>query len=92
MEISIKDIGALEDFRSRLIKFNRGLADDFASMRGRLNELGKVWSDPMYESLAAALTEASRGIDKYIATTGGHEAYLRKTIDDAQRMKSRRPR
>ena len=78
--ISIEDIGALEQFRSHLIDFNRELAESFARMRGHWRDLGNIWHDGMYDRFGTALAEGSAGVDRYLAATEGHEAYLSELI------------
>lgn len=79
-KISIEDVVALEQFRSHLIDFNRELAESFARMRGHWRDLGSSWHDGMYERFGTALQEGSAGVDRYLAATEGHEAYLTELI------------
>jgi hypothetical protein len=79
--ISVKDIDALAQFRTHLIEFNRELAESFARMRGHWHELGHVWRDDMYQRFGDALAEVTPGVDRYLAATEGHEAYLAALIE-----------
>jgi hypothetical protein len=79
--ISVTDIEALAQFRAHLIEFNRELAESFARMRGHWHELGHVWRDDMYQRFGDALTEVTPGVDRYLAATEGHEAYLAALIE-----------
>lgn len=74
--INVKDIEALAQFRAHMIEFNRELAESFARMRGHWHELGHVWRDDMYQRFGDALAEVTPGVDRYLAATEGHEAYL----------------
>jgi hypothetical protein len=80
-EVNVRDIEALDAFRSRLIQFNRELGESFAAMRGRWRDLGDIWRDDMYRRFGDALEEVTPGIDRYLAATDGHEAYLRSLIE-----------
>jgi hypothetical protein len=72
----INDLDALIAFRAHLIRFNRTLQDEFSSMSGHWREMGDVWNDAKYVEFGAALEEVNRGIERYLAATEGHEAYL----------------
>ncbi len=69
----------LEDmiaFREHLIRFNRLLAEEFASMQAHWRNLGDVWTDVKYYEFGQALEEAARGVNRYLSATEGHEAHL----------------
>ena len=87
--ISVKDIDALAQFRAHLIEFNRELAESFARMRGHWHELGHVWSDDMYRRFGDALAEVTPGVDRYLASTEGHEAYLAGLIESLREVRRR---
>lgn len=80
-EVNVRDIQALIDFRAHLIAFNRDLAESFATMRGHWQNLGEVWRDDMYRRFGDALAEVTPGVDRYLAATEGHEAYLLALIE-----------
>jgi hypothetical protein len=80
-EVNVGDIEALVAFRSHLIQFNRELAESLARMRGHWRELGSVWRDDMYRRFGDALEEVTPGVDRYLAATDGHEAYLAALIE-----------
>jgi len=75
-EVNISDIEALADFRSHLNEFNRNLAESFATMRIHWRDLAEIWRDDMYRRFGDALEEVTPGVEKYLAATDGHEAYL----------------
>jgi len=50
----IAKIEALEAFRSHLIRFNKELAESFASMRAHWRDLGDDWRDDMYRHRLAS--------------------------------------
>lgn len=82
--VSVSDLQALEDFRQHLVRFNRDLKDELGRMRGHWKSLEPIWSDDMYRRLGDALDQMTPGIDRYLASTGGHEAYLREFIKRVQ--------
>jgi hypothetical protein len=82
--IVVKRIDALREFRARLIKFNQGLADDFAAMERHWRDLHDIWHDDQYDQFGEALSEATPGISRYLTATEYHEAYLRRFIDQLQ--------
>jgi len=75
-EVNISDIEALADFRSHLSEFNKNLAESFATMRTHWRDLGEIWRDDMYRRFGDALEEVTPGVEKYLASTDGHETYL----------------
>ncbi len=75
------DLESLIAFREHLIRFNRLLGEEFASMHNHWRTLGEVWQDEKYHQFGAALDEVTRGIDRYLAATEGHEAHLLKLIE-----------
>lgn len=79
-DVSVRKIDALVEFRARMIKFNRELAEDFGSMERRWRDLHDVWNDDMYDRFGTALAEVTPGIKRYLAATEKHEAYLRSLI------------
>jgi hypothetical protein len=78
--VSVGDIRALADFLARLTAFNTELADGLAKVRGHWSGVGGVWNDDMYRRLGEALGDVTPGIDRYLAATEHHEAYLRELI------------
>lgn len=74
------DLEALTAFREHLIRFNRTLAEEFASMQAHWRGLGGVWTDAKYREFGEALEEAARGVNRYLATTEGHEHHLQSLI------------
>lgn len=70
------DLEAMIAFREHLIRFNRLLAEEFASMQTHWRALGDVWTDAKYYEFGQALEEAARGVNRYLATTEDHEAHL----------------
>lgn len=70
------DLEAMIAFREHLIRFNRTLAEEFASMQAHWRGLGEVWRDVKYHEFGQALEEAARGVNRYLAATEGHEAHL----------------
>jgi hypothetical protein len=80
-KIQIDDIEALAEFRAHLIRFNRELAESFASMRGHWREVGDIWHDNMYRKFGDALEEVTPGIERYLFATEGHEAHLAGLIE-----------
>lgn len=70
------DLESMIAFREHLIRFNRLLAEEFASMTAHWQALGDVWTDVKYRELGQALEEAARGVNRYLAATEGHEAHL----------------
>lgn len=75
------DLESLITFREHQIRFNRTLADEFSAMRSHWGGLGGVWTDAKYDEFGQALDEVSRGIDRYLAATDGHEAHLLRLIE-----------
>lgn len=75
------DLEAMIAFRERLIRFNRLLAEEFASMQASWRALGDVWTDAKYHEFGQALEEAARGVNRYLAATEGHEAHLLSLIE-----------
>ncbi len=75
-EVNISDIEALAEFRAHLAEFNKSLAENFATMRTHWRELGEIWRDDMYRRFGEALEEVTPGVEKYLAATEAHEAYL----------------
>lgn len=80
-EVNVREIEALADFRAHLIRFNAELTESFATIRGHWRELGDVWRDDMYRRFGDALEEVTPGVDRYLAATEGHEAYLAALIE-----------
>jgi len=70
------DLESLTKFRAHLIRFNRTLAEEFASMQAHWRSLGEVWTDIKYHEFGEALQEAAQGVNRYLAATEGHEAHL----------------
>jgi hypothetical protein len=70
------DLQAMIDFREHLIRFNRTLAEEFASMEAHWRGLGDVWTDTKYHEFGEALQEAAQGVRRYLSTIEGHEAHL----------------
>jgi hypothetical protein len=79
-DIKVRKIAALAEFRARLIKFNRELAEDFSTMERRWRDLHDIWDDDMYDRFGTALAEVTPGIKRYLAATEKHEAYLRSLV------------
>lgn len=75
------DLESLIAFREHLLRFNRTLAEEFSSMRGHWQELGDVWTDAKYHEFGSALNDVAQGINRYLATTEGQEAYLLRQIE-----------
>lgn len=75
-EVNISDIEALADFRSHLSEFNKNLTESFTTMRTHWRDLGEIWRDDMYRRFGDALEEVTPGVEKYLASTEGHETYL----------------
>lgn len=75
------DLESLIAFRSHLQQFNRTLGEEFSSMRSHWQSLGDVWTDAKYHEFGQALGEVSRGIDRYLTATEGHEAHLLRLIE-----------
>jgi len=78
------DLAALEEFRVRLIEFNKDLGESFAAIRGHWRNLGDVWRDDMYRKFGEALDDVMPGVERYLASTDGHEAHLAALIDRLQ--------
>ena len=55
----INDIEALAEFRAHLMRFNRDLAENFATIQGHWRELGEIWRDDMYRLFGEALDEVT---------------------------------
>jgi len=70
------NLESLIAFREHLIRFNRTLAEEFASMQAHWRSLGDVWTDIKYHEFGEALQEAAQGVNRYLAATEGHEAHL----------------
>lgn len=70
------DLDRAIEFREHLIRFNRLLAEEFASMQAHWRDLGGVWTDVKYHEFGEALEEAARGVNRYLAATEGHETHL----------------
>ncbi|MBC7228250.1 MAG: hypothetical protein H5T61_13645 [Thermoflexales bacterium] len=70
------DLESMIAFREHLIRFNRLLAEEFASMQAHWRALGDVWIDAKYHEFGQALEEAANGVNRYLAATEGHEAHL----------------
>jgi len=70
------DLESLIAFREHLIRFNRTLAEELASMQAHWRGLGEVWTDIKYHEFGEALQEAAQGVHRYLAATEGHEAHL----------------
>jgi hypothetical protein len=79
-DVSVKRIDELAQFRARLVKFNRSLAEDFAALERQWRDLHDVWHDDMYDRFGSAIGEVTPGIKRYLAATEKHEAYLRSLI------------
>jgi hypothetical protein len=79
-DVSVRKVDALVEFRARLIKFNRELAEDFNAMERRWRDLHDIWNDDMYDRFGTALADVTPGIKRYLAATEKHEAYLRSLI------------
>lgn len=79
--VGVGDVQAMIDFRLHLMKFNRDLADQFASMRTHYQSLGDVWTDRKYDEFGHALAEADQGIERYLAKTEDHEMHLMQLIE-----------
>lgn len=75
------DMEAMIAFREHLIRFNRTLAEEFASMQAHWRSLGDVWTDVKYHEFGQALEEAAHGVNRYLAATEGHEAHLQGLIE-----------
>jgi hypothetical protein len=80
-QISIDDIDALAAFRAHLVRFNRELTENFAAMRAHWRQIGDIWHDDMYQKFGDALQEVTPGIERYLASTEGHEAHLAGRIE-----------
>lgn len=85
------DLESLVAFREHLIEFNRTLAENFSTLRQRWAGLGDVWTDAKYYEFGAALDEVSPGIERYLATTDGHEAHLLRLIEIIEEYSGTRP-
>lgn len=70
------DMESMIAFREHLIRFNRLLTEEFASMQAHWRALGDVWTDVKYHEFGQALEEAARGVNHYLAATEGHEVHL----------------
>jgi len=70
------DLERMIVFREHLIRFNRTLAEEFASMESHWRGLGEVWTDVKYHEFGEALREAAQGINRYLTATEGHERHL----------------
>jgi hypothetical protein len=70
------DLESMIAFREHLIRFNRTLAEEFASMEAHWRSLGDVWTDTKYHEFGEALQEAAQGVNRYLSATEGHEAHL----------------
>jgi hypothetical protein len=77
----VNDIEALAEFRAHLMRFNRDLAENFATIQGHWRELGEIWRDDMYRLFGEALDEVMPGIATYLSATEGHEAHLAALIE-----------
>ncbi|MDW8071844.1 MAG: hypothetical protein RMK79_10280, partial [Anaerolineae bacterium] len=75
------DLEAMIAFREHLIRFNRTLAEEFASMQAHWRGLGDVWTDVKYHEFGQALEEAARDVNRYLAVTGDHEVHLQGLIE-----------
>lgn len=80
-DVNVKRIDALGEFRARLVKFNRQLSEEFATMERKWRDLHDIWDDDMYDAFGNALGEVTPGIKRYLAATEQHESYLRVLID-----------
>ncbi|MCS7055414.1 MAG: hypothetical protein NZM18_04470 [Thermoflexales bacterium] len=70
------DLEAMIAFREHLLRFNRSLAEEFASMQTHWRGLGGLWRDAKYHEFGAALEEAAQGVNRYLTVTEEHEAHL----------------
>lgn len=70
------DLEAMIAFREHLIRFNRTLAEEFASMQAHWRDLGDKWKDAKYYEFGQALEEAAQGVNRYLTATEDHEAHL----------------
>lgn len=75
------DLESMIAFREHLLRFNRLLAEEFASMTAHWRALGDVWTDAKYYEFGQALEEAAQGVNRYLTATEGHEAHLRGLIE-----------
>ncbi len=75
------DLESLISFREHLVRFNGTMDEEFHSMRSHWKALGDVWHDQKYEQFGAALDEAARGVDRYLAMTEDLDAYLLRLIE-----------
>lgn len=74
------DLESMIAFREHLLRFNRLLAEEFASMTAHWRSLGDVWTDAKYHEFGQALEEAAQGVNRYLTATEGHEAHLQGLI------------
>ena len=91
--IVVKRIDALREFRARLIKFNQGLADDFAAMERHWRDLHDIWHDDQYDQFGEALSEATTGISRSGSTARRWSATGRRSGTQSHKPggRSRRP-
>ena len=76
-EVNISDIEALADFQITPDSSSTGIWRRASRlMRTHWRELGEIWRDDMYRRFGEALEEVTPGVEKYLAATEGHEAYL----------------
>ena len=85
------DLERMIAFRTHLIRFNRTLAEEFASMQAHWRDLGEVWTDVKYHEFGQALEEAAQGVNRYLAATEGHEAHLLGLIERLRQYLEYRP-
>lgn len=84
------NLEAMIAFREHLSRFNRLLAEEFASMESHWRALGDVWMDAKYHEFGQALEEAARGVNHYLAATEGHETHLLGLIEILKEYADRR--
>jgi len=80
VSIANADVEKMERFLSHLSRFDKLLEDEFRGMLGDWRDLGGVWRDEKYHQLGKDLTEAARGIERYLGTADDHEAHLAQLI------------
>jgi len=83
-ESVVTNVPALIEFRSRLIRFNELLDEEYHAVAREWEQLGDVWRDRKYEELGTALHEVGRGIERYLSEAPDHEMQLRRFIERAQ--------
>jgi hypothetical protein len=83
-ESVVTNVPALTEFRTRLMRFDELLDEEYHAITREWEQLGDVWRDRKYEELGTALQQVGRGIERYLSEAPDHEMHLLRLIERAQ--------